>query len=809
MKKTLTLTISFVALFLTLASAGMARETVTQQPTPDTRTAKEREQDDAAERWRVQERERLRREKGARVAGTPSSTSTPSPGLIDRDELERQVEEDQRRLQEQINRTGRQPQQTSPGIIQTPPVYVPQQQPTYNNGVESSPTITDNYTESQTLEAERRQREWNAEEARAIEHEKKLLPYVLAVLGVLFLAMIVGALKYPKSGIRTGAIITISGAAVFILLTYLRGNYFAPRSDTALDIVFMFGWLGALLATGIGLAKVTANLCTIPKNKLVRFLLVSVVSIGFIVAASWLVGEARRGSALYLISMITLLTGIFALIGGLIKAAGGSSATGSDPESEYHGSARLATDQEIKELTIKAGSEREPGSFILAPAMPERGIKGQVVLPRMQTTQHGLILGGTGTGKSRGYFLPNCAQAVDTSLVVTDPKSELWKLTSGFQPQAVRYAPADPEASEGFNWIPLCNDARMAELCARAIMQSGNTSQTDQFFIDTESAFLAALFAHASTMKEATPLTAYRLFTRQTPDDLIKQLLESPSETAREQAVIFMQTDPRYKGAIVPAVAARLQFMRDKAMQRFTSATLDAPDFGRLRREPTAIYWCLREQDIVRLRPLTSLFFTVLLEQLAGEQAAEGEEGVPVSLFLDEFANIGTIPDFETTISLARGRGVALWLGVQSLSQLDKAYGRENAQTIITNCLTKIALHALDYTTAKYVSDMLGEKTVVAKRHGFSFSPTGLVSMSRHGTEHRKMLMTPDEVMRLSETEAIIRTGNKYPMRVAKGYYDEPARTAPAPKLGEAITKDFPPLVMAGSTSGNEALDIL
>jgi hypothetical protein len=59
--------------------------------------------------------------------------------------------------------------------------------------------------------------------------------------------------------------------------------------------------------------------------------------------------------------------------------------------------------------------------------------------------------------------------------------------------------------------------------------------------------------------------------------------------------------------------------------------------------------------------------------------------------------------------------------------------------------------------------------------------------------------------MRLSETEAIIRTGNRYPMTLRKGYYDEPARTASASSLGEAITKDFPPLVLAGSatTTGN------
>ncbi len=362
------------------------------------------------------------------------------------------------------------------------------------------------------------------------------------------------------------------------------------------------------------------------------------------------------------------------------------------------------------------------------------------------------------------------------------------------------YAPADADASLSFNWIPLCSDARTAEICARAIMSSGNTSHTDQFFIDTESAYLAAIFAHTSTLPEATPLTAYRLFTRQKPDELLKQLLESPSETAREQAIIFMQTDQRYKGAIVPAIASRLQFMSDKSIQRFTSATLDAPDFGRLRREPCSIYWCLREQDIVRLRPLTSLFFTVLLEQLAGEQIPEGVEGVPITMMLDEFANIGVIPDFETTISLARGRGVAIWLGIQSLSQLDKSYGHANAQTIITNCSTKIALHGLDVQTAKYVSEMLGESTIVANRNSYTFSPTGLVGVGRHGTEHRRPLLTPDEVMRLGDTEAIVRSGNKYPMKLRKGYYDEPANAAQTSALGEAITADFASLTLVTSS---------
>ncbi len=551
--------------------------------------------------------------------------------------------------------------------------------------------------------------------------------------------------------LRAGAYLLI-GAGGFALL------YAFPQLGASSGVTgFLYTLAPMVFAVAliIGFIKTTVAVSAIPNSQAGRYAAIFLITVGVAVLSLMLIVYAQNlneqpgqnaleradtSASRTMLGYLGFGTAIIALFVALAKDG---KRTG---DAEYHGSARFATKDEIKELTIKRGQTIEPGSFILSPPMPERGIKGQVVLPRMQTTQHGLILGGTGTGKSRGYFLPNCAQAVDTSLVVTDPKSELWKLTSGYQAQAVRYAPADPDASEGFNWIPLCADARMAELCARAIMQSGNTAKTDQFFIDTESAFLAALFAHASTMKEATPLTAYRLFTRQKPDELIRQLLASPSETAQEQAVIFTQTDARYKGAIVPAVAARLQFMRDKAMQRFTSATLNAPDFGRLRREPVAVYWCLREQDIVRLRPLTSLFFTILLEQLAGEQITEGEAGVPVTMMLDEFA--------------------------------------------------------------KYVSDMLGESTIIMSRSSFHVSSSG-VSVGSQGSDHRKMLLTPDEVMRLSETEAIIRTGNKYPMVLAKGYYNEPPRTARTSKLGEAITKDFPALAVAGGATDTDIIDIL
>jgi len=466
--------------------------------------------------------------------------------------------------------------------------------------------------------------------------------------------------------------------------------------------------------------------------------------------------------------------------------------------SESHGSAAFARPDEVADLLLPAGNERPlPPASLLLGAMAGRF----VALPSPFPGQHGVIVGGSGTGKSFSFFLPNLAFARGVSCVVTDPKSELWHYTSGFHP-AIRYAPTEPDASACLNWIPLCRDARLAELCARAIVEAGATERQEPPWPDLETAFLSALFAHASTLSVPTPLAAYHLFTRMEPPKLLEIFQASASPVAREQAIIFGQTHERMRGSIVPVVAAKLQFLRDPLVARFTSASLTPPDFGRLRLCPAAVYWCAREQDMARLRPLSSLFFTLLLEQLAAEPmavAAADTRPIPVHLFLDEFANVGVIPHFETTISLARGRGVGIWLGIQSLSQLEARYGKANAQTILTNCATKIALHGLDVETAEYFSRAVGQATQLIPRRTYQKKRFALIAMGTSDTtgESPRALLTADEVRRIGSEEALVIAGNRKPLLVHKFRYTLAPVPAAAPGLGPARSTLPVPVVPA------------
>jgi hypothetical protein len=199
----------------------------------------------------------------------------------------------------------------------------------------------------------------------------------------------------------------------------------------------------------------------------------------------------------------------------------------------------------------------------------------------------------------------------------------------------------------------------------------------------------------------------------------------------------------------------------------------EASDFGRLRHRPEAMYWCLQEADMTRLRPLTSLFFTLVFEQIARAALPDSPDAIPVRVLLDEFANVGLFPHFDSTVSLSRSRGLSLWLGLQSLSQLEDRYGKPAARTILANCATKIILPGLDIDSAEYVSRTLGQATVVTSRRSWNlrhlFGATGSVSYRQ--TETMRPLLTPDEVRRLGSHEVLVISDNQPPVLLHRFLY--------------------------------------
>ncbi len=447
-----------------------------------------------------------------------------------------------------------------------------------------------------------------------------------------------------------------------------------------------------------------------------------VVFLGDLHGAGWnpvvFVGDASQ-------AQIALLIGLMFLTGGLMYF-------GPAPASPTtHGSAGWAAGSELKGLLTGRRRALAPGALALAPY----GSFRQLVLPPERATHHTLIVGPSGTGKTRSLFLPNAAWAAG-SFVATDPKGELWEHTSGLHPIAWRFAPREPEASCCCNWIPWCRDPRLANLLAAAVMQTEADRHEQQFWKLSDLQLCAAIFAHTAYQPIPTPASAYALL-ELGPQPLMRVLAPSPARTARTAARTMAGLKAETLAGIVLAVANKLAFLEDERVARVTSADTRALDFRLLLQRPVAAYWVLHEADVARLAGLSAVFFTLLLDQLTQERGS-----VPVTLLLDEFANIGHLPHFATTVTVARGRGIALVLGVQALSQLDGLYGREGADTIRTNCATKVILHGLDYPSAEQVSRLLGEWTV--QQEYTSRRPEGLLVTSVSYSEHHPSPAAPD-----------------------------------------------------------------
>ena len=161
----------------------------------------------------------------------------------------------------------------------------------------------------------------------------------------------------------------------------------------------------------------------------------------------------------------------------------------------------------------------------------------------------------------------------------------------------------------------------------------------------------------------------------------------------------------------------------------------------------------------------------------------------PLLLLLDEFPALGRLDFFESALAFIAGYGIKAFLIAQSLNQLDKAYGPNNA--ILDNCHVRIAFAANDDRTAKRVSDLLGMATELRQQASLGGRRWSLLfdRQTVSTTEAGRPLLTPGEVMQLAAEEELILVAGHPPMRAQKlRYFTDPrflTRVLPAPALAQ------------------------
>ncbi len=430
---------------------------------------------------------------------------------------------------------------------------------------------------------------------------------------------------------------------------------------------------------------------------------------------------------------------------------------------DQHGTAGFAGLDEFAHFTtellageLKIGKVKDLGIFTRL-----------VKLPKPNALQHTLIAAPTGVGKSRSFFLPNCYAAGRSSFIVTDPKGEIFDLTAFKQRNPVRFAPADPDNSAGFNFLLYCKDVDGAESCAEALVSANGSGTGDSFWELTEQMVLTALFLHIAHTDVPTPAHAYELL-QSGAETICQEIENSNTDAARLLLGDFVNLDQKGRGFILTALSAKLRFLANPQIRRFTGGSLDAFDFGRLKDKPTQVYWCLEEDDVAKLQGLTAVFFATAMRQMVKNKSRK----VHVNLFFDEFANIGKIKNFQKKIAILRGQGIALSAGLQSVAQLEEVYGPAPAKTILENFVNVLILDSLKQETAEAFSKALGEYTYAEETESVSSGGGGILSSkatkSRSHKTHTRRLMTADEIRRLSKKKTILLSGNLRPILVER-----------------------------------------
>ncbi len=470
-----------------------------------------------------------------------------------------------------------------------------------------------------------------------------------------------------------------------------------------------------------------------------------------------------------------------------------------------HGTSGFMTKKE-RALILDTGSVEEVDGTVLGklkadPDDDDKYAEYVTLKKNSGLTEHTMVYGATGAGKSRGFVKPfvlQCAKrkAGRESLVVVDPKGELFESMSGFltdQGYEVRlFNLLDMEHSDAWNCLADTDeDPNLVQSIAEVIINNTSTSEDRQdFWSKAELNLLVALLHYVRNLRgtdgKLLPIqqrslgAVYRILSSESFQRLEEIFNALPKEhPAKAPYGIFKLANRQIWGNIAIGLGNRLAVFQNPLVDKITS--YNEIDLTMPGQRPCAYFCAISDQDS-SLEFLSSLFFSQLFSRLMNHARRSGTNGrlpVTVNVCLEEFCNIGKLVDFKKVLSVCRSRGIHCQIIVQSISQLSDRYEKKEWEELIGNCDIQICLGCNDQMTAQYISDKCGQITIRVNNNQMPlmplFSPiyssTRPYSQTRSNTQ--RALMLPDEILRMNNRECLVLLRGQKPMQLYKIIPDE------------------------------------
>lgn len=511
----------------------------------------------------------------------------------------------------------------------------------------------------------------------------------------------------------------------------------------------------------------------------------------------WLAGSLLRISD----DQLDLIIGAAAAALILLIALYNMSGRKNTRRGEEQGSAAWAKPGDIKPYTSKNPAERLQLTATEALSLDTRKTRRNLNVT---------VIGASGTGKTRGYVLPNLDTIAEMSFACTDPKGEIYrtmKPTLEARGTKVRtFNLVDLHQSAHFNPLVYFSDTEpetsVAQLTECIIANTtGKESRGDGFWERAERALLTALIAYiwatktdadgGPSLPDVVDLQKGMEGSESSPDqftsdtdlkmtaarNIVAEWHENPAafgardtsvmkmlDFATRQYRVYEQGPVEARLSVVISLGVRLAPLDMHDVREVLSRDDIALD--RLGEEPTALFLQIPDAHTT-FRFLAAMFWQSLFEKsiYIADHTAGGSLRVPLHCFLDEFANIGKIPSFEIIMATIRSRGISASVIVQAYAQ-GKATWRDDWDTIVGNCDSILFLGSRDATTTDWLSKQLGDETITMDEYSQSYGVTG--SRTKAQRTLKRALLTPDEIGRMSNDEAILLVRGLRPFKSRK-----------------------------------------
>lgn len=506
---------------------------------------------------------------------------------------------------------------------------------------------------------------------------------------------------------------------------------------------------------------------------------------------------------------------------------------------EEHGSARWANEKEIKSLLDKPPKKKKSEDnsckksrfslsdivkLIAAKKEHEYIINNNIILTNdvlmsLNTRQtrknlNVMVIGGSGSGKSRFYVKPNLMQA-NTSYVCTDPKGELLRSTGkmlehyGYKIKVFNLI--DMDHSNNYNPFEYIYDVN-GNYSATAVIKMVNVLMKntqkegggggDQFWDDSTKALLAALCFYLVECEDKSKQNfseVMRLLKKaevkegednyQSDLDLIFDALENSEKYKKDDITVtekmtelklidlakkakpasqymclkyykdFKKAAGDTAKSILISTAVRLQaFNIPEVMDLTCCDNLHLEELGD---EKQALYIIIPSSDDT-FNFLAAMMYTQMFDVLYDRANFKYGGRLPthVRCLLDEFANVGTIPRFEELLATMRSMEISANVIIQNLSQLKKMY-KDSWENVLGNCDSLLFLGGQEPTTLEHISKMLGKETIDTRSNNRTKGRNG--STSENDGILGRELMTIDELKVMKDNECILFVRGIYP----------------------------------------------